>query len=119
MTIEPGWCEVEPPVEGVAVLRLYGEHDLGTVTEVTSAFESLSTRECDVVLDLSRTVFLDSAVLHAIYRFAGEMSDRGRRLALQIGPESIVHRALEVAALLDTLPWAEDREEAIALAQGR
>ena len=117
MTKESGWCEIKVTAAGVAVLELHREHDLGTMDELTSAFGTLGARERDVVLDLSHTTFVDSAVIHAIYGFAARQSDAGRRLVLQVGTEAIVRRVLEVVGLLDKLPWAENREDALALIQ--
>jgi len=115
MNMESGWCRVERTAEGVGVLELYGDQDLTTKDEIEAAIGSLATEERHVVLDLSRTQFVDSAVLHSIYSFAARQTDAGRRLVLQVALDSAVRRALEVVGLLDRLPWAPEREQAIAL----
>jgi anti-anti-sigma factor len=110
-----GWCRIEMTGTGVAVLELHRDHDLGTMDELTSAFEALGSQEGDVVLDFSNATFVDSAVIHAIYGFGARQTQAGRRLVLQVGPESTVRRVLEFAGLLDQLHWAEDRESAITM----
>jgi anti-anti-sigma factor len=115
MTIKPGWCRVDSTSEGVAVLELHGEHDLSTKEAVSSAFEALVAQDRDVVLDLGAATFVDSAVLHVIYEFAAQQSDAGRRLVLQVRAKAPMRRAVEIVGLLDALPWAEDREGALAL----
>jgi anti-anti-sigma factor len=117
MAIESGWCEIKLTADGVAVLELHRDHDLGTMDDVSAAFDDLAASERDVVLDLERTTFIDSAVVHAIYGFAVRQTDAGRRLVLHLGRESAVRRVLDVVGLLEHVPSADDLEDAIALLQ--
>ena len=118
MTIESGWCEIKLTADRVAVLELHRDHDLGTMDDVSAAFDELAAAQRDVVVDLGHTTFLDSAAIHTIYGFATRQSDAGKRLALCVGPESSVRRVLEVVGLLERVPWADDLESAIALLRG-
>jgi anti-anti-sigma factor len=119
MSSEFGWFEIKRPARGVAVVVLHGEHDMSTVGRMTSEFETLEAEGASVVLDLSVAEFVDSSVLGAIHRLAARQEEAGRGVALQVRNGSVVHRALEIAGFLATLPNAEDQETAIELALGR
>ena len=82
-----------PPQHG---LRLIGELDLGTVTELKAALESV-TRSDPVTLDLAQLTFIDSTGLHAIMEFA--RSQNGSGPLILASPSATAKRALEIAGL--------------------
>jgi anti-anti-sigma factor len=111
-TIEVSWCGTD-----IAILMLHGEHDLATAPALADELRRMIRAGELTIVDLSQTQFIDSSVmnnLHAAERMARE---RGLTLTLQLGSESIVRRALELSGLLEQLPCAASREEAIALAR--
>ena len=77
-------------------LRLIGELDLATVTELRAALETVS-RSDPVTLDLAQLTFIDSTGLHAIMEFA--RSQNGSGPLILASPSATAKRALEIAGL--------------------
>ena len=88
--------EVTPLVPPQHGLRLIGELDLATVTELKAALESVS-RSDPVTLDLAQLTFIDSTGLHAIMEFA--RSQNGSGPLILASPSATAKRALEIAGL--------------------
>jgi anti-anti-sigma factor len=110
----PGRIGIER-LEGVGVVSLIGEHDLATVSELSATLTATVREHAQVVIDLSQTQFLDSSVLHAIVRAATAADEQHGRLVLQLGTTSIVERVLEVSGLLEMIPRAHGRQQAIQM----
>jgi anti-anti-sigma factor len=97
------------------VVELLGEHDAATVDELRAAFDrALGNR--GIVVDLSETEFLDSSVIHVLYKAQQTLESCGQRLVIQVGEANIVVRALKLAGLTETVAVVRDRDEAITLA---
>jgi anti-anti-sigma factor len=88
--------EVTPLVPPQHGLRLIGELDLATVTELKAALETVS-RSDPVTLDLAQLTFIDSTGLHAIMEFA--RSQNGSGPLILASPSATAKRALEIAGL--------------------
>ena len=99
-----------------AVMVLRGEHDLRTSEELNAKLVTLVQANYRVIVDLSVAQFVDSTVLNALLRADKLAAQRGHRLTLQLGGAHHVERVLEVSGLLDCVPWASTREQAVALA---
>ena len=82
-----------PPQHG---LHLIGELDMATVTQLETAFESVSG-DGPVTLDLGQLTFIDSSGLHAIMDFA--RSRNGSGPLILASPSATAKRALEIAGL--------------------
>jgi anti-anti-sigma factor len=95
------------------VVVLTGEHDLSSVDELRQAFEQTSS-DRSVLVDLSDTAFIDSAVLGALIASHREAAEQGRRWALIVGNGSgaAVRRILELTGLDAVMPVYTSREEA-------
>lgn len=104
---------------GVGVVSLIGEHDLASAAELSATLSALLGERAGLVVDLSKTQFLDSSVLHAIVRAASAAEERQGRLVLQVATADTVERVLELSGLLEMIPRARERQEAIRLAQNR
>lgn len=101
--------------DGIEVVALTGEHDLGTVPEVREAFEAAADGNRALVVDLSSATFVDSSILGAVLearRLAGE-TGRGFAVACE-GAEEPVRRVLEVTGLAEELPVHPTREAALS-----
>jgi anti-anti-sigma factor len=101
----------------VAVVRLLGEHDLSTAGEARARIEDLYEEERNVVVDMTDAEFIDSAIIHVLLDGRSELVARGRRLVVQVGTTAIVRRSLEIAGVLESIPTARDREQALTLAE--
>ena len=82
-----------PPQHG---LHLIGELDMATVTQLETAFESVSG-DGPVTLDLSQLTFIDSSGLHAIMDFARSRNERDPLILAS--PSATAKRAMEIADL--------------------
>ena len=92
---------------------LTGEHDLSSVDELRDAFDQASAAR-SVMIDLSDTAFIDSAVLGALIASHRDATEHGRRWALIVGNGSgaAVRRILELTGLDAVMPVYSSREEA-------
>jgi anti-anti-sigma factor len=82
-----------PPQQG---LHLIGELDMATVTQLETAFETVSG-DGPVTLDLAQLTFIDSSGLHAIMDFA--RSRKGSGPLILASPSATAKRAMEIAGL--------------------
>ena len=96
-----------------SVVRPVGELDIAATAELDLMLEGVPA-DVDVVVDLSRTTFIDSAVLSLFVRGARRHSDAGSALMLA-APASIVRRVLTTTRLDDVLRCADTVDEARAL----
>jgi anti-anti-sigma factor len=102
---------VEYVGDDVAVIRLVGEHDLASAPDLRERLESEAVAR-RVVVDVSDTEFLDSSTINALFQHHEQHG-----LVLQFGSASVVRRALYITRLLEVVPLAETREEAVRLAR--
>lgn len=114
--IQPGagMIEVESADGSIAVMTLLGEHDLATADELRSRLASLIKEQSGVVVDLSRSDFIDSSTLNALAFASHHSAEAGRPFVLQVGPKNIVWRVLDLSGVLNLIPHAESREDALA-----
>jgi anti-sigma B factor antagonist len=109
-----GEVTVEHPADGVAVITLQGEHDLGTVSDVRDALVAAAESAHGIVIDLSPTAFVDSSILGVILEARREAEEGNRAFAVGCdGGAEAVRRVLEVTGLKDELPVHPDRATAI------
>lgn len=100
---------------GVLTIALVGEHDLGTRASIEPPLHSAALGEGGVIVDLSRTTFLDSTVLQVLVRTDALLRDRGRTLVLVVPDDGVAHRALEVSGLAETMTCCESPGRAAEL----
>ena len=89
LTVTP----LAPPQHG---LRLVGELDMATVTQLKAALETVS-QNGPVTVDLAGLTFIDSTGLHAFMEFA--RSQNGNGPLVLASPSATAKRALEIAGL--------------------
>jgi anti-sigma B factor antagonist len=88
--------------EGTYLLAA-GEVDVLTAPKLAAALvRILHTVQGDVVVDLSETLFIDSAGLHVLLNAQRRLTRQGRKLRVICG-SGPVRRVIEMARLLDTL----------------
>jgi anti-sigma B factor antagonist len=87
----------------VTVVSVAGELDVLTVPRLTTTLDAVVRREQgDVVLDLTRTGFVDSLGLHALLNVQRRLAERSRRLKV-ICDDGPVRYAIELARLAEAL----------------
>ena len=90
-------------VEGESVVEVTGEIDLSARAELVTAIGQATTAGQRLVIDMSRTTFIDSTALKALLEAWRSQNEAGRALVLR-EPSPEVVRTLEMAGLTDTLP---------------
>jgi anti-anti-sigma factor len=101
----------------IAIVSLYGEHDLAANGQLVRTLRSLVRSGDQVIVDLSEVEFIDSSVLNNLVMTDRLARQRGSTLTLQVATAAIVHTALEVTGMLKLLACASTREEAISVAR--
>jgi anti-sigma B factor antagonist len=100
-----------------SVVRPVGELDLGATAGLDRLLGGVPA-DIDVVVDLSRATFVDSAVLSLLVRGARRHSDQGSSLVLA-APAPFVRRVLTTTRLDDVLRCTDSVADArILLRQG-
>jgi anti-anti-sigma factor len=90
-------------------IELYGELDLHSARELTPTLsEAVGDVSRELVVDLRKVTFIDSTLLGALARAAGQMRNQGRTVTLIRTPGSAIDRLLEVSGLSDTFMLVSD-----------
>jgi len=113
----PGAALVDRGYGDVAVVSLFGEHDLRTRDALRETLSGIVAEGRLPVLDLSAADYIDSSVLNAAVDTDGLLRARGARLVLLVGTAAIVERALDVSGIARILPCARDDREAVTMAR--
>jgi len=100
----------------VSIVSLTGEHDLSTALDLRHALETAAGGGDCLVVDLSRTEFIDSSILGEIVAAWQGAGASSARFALIIGNGSgtSVRRVLELTDLGSALPIHSDLAGALA-----
>jgi anti-anti-sigma factor len=107
---------VDSDADGVAVLRLLGEHDVSSADVLGHRLLAAVRASKNVVVDVSETAFLDSTTVNKLIEAHTEFRRAGRRLVLQYGARTVIRRVIETLGLLDVFPHAAERTDAVRLA---
>jgi anti-anti-sigma factor len=110
--IEVSWYDTD-----IAIVTLYGEHDLSTRDELADELEKHVRAGESLIIDLSHVQFIDSTVIHTLLRTYALARDRGSLLTLQLGTPPIIGRLLEISGVPTLLPCVATRQDAISAAR--
>jgi anti-sigma B factor antagonist len=114
----PLTVRIEREDDGVSVVALAGELDLGTIPDLEGAlFEELRIRT-GVMVDLTRLVFIDSSGIGLLIKASGLRSDPGA-MHIAIAPGSQVERVFGLTGIDRALPVFVGHDEALAALRGR
>ncbi len=109
-------AHLESDDERRVVVSVQGELDLTNVAAFERALGDACPPGLQLLVDLDRVRFIDSAALHCLFRLA---RTRGRaRLAFAVAPESPVARALSIVDLQAAVTVAPTVEAARAALAG-
>ena len=109
---------VEPLGDGLSVVSLTGELDLGTIPDLEAPlFEELRTRT-GVVVDLTELVFIDSSGIGLLIKASGLRSDPGA-MHIAIASGSQVERVFGLTGVDRALPVTVGSDQALAALRGR
>jgi anti-anti-sigma factor len=98
---DPGTYRIARPGERTTVVELIGEHDLHTMQKLSPVLDSLAAVNDVLIVDLTRTEFMDSTVLKELVRAKHALEQHEGRLVLSGVLEPVVRRTLEVSGMID------------------
>jgi anti-sigma B factor antagonist len=107
---------VRPPAaysirdRGTGVITLEGELDIAAAPELRTRLDEFDGKT--LVLDFTRTTFIDSAVLKELLRGRAELSERGVRLVLVAVPPP-VRRLMDLTRTSELFDDAPDVDTAL------
>jgi anti-anti-sigma factor len=102
-------------IDNVPVVRYRGDIDAANATRLRDAVVELVGRAADrLVLDLSDTLYLDSAGIDMLFRLNERLHQRRVRLLVVIPSGSQLQRVVEIVALPSIIPVHETLDEALA-----
>ncbi len=103
--------------DGVVVLAVVGEIDLGNVDEIRDQIlHSVGDDPGSVVLDLGGTRYLDSSGIRMLFEVDEELSVRRIPLRLVVAETGFVHRVLDLTGVLRHIDSYTNTDAAIAAA---
>jgi anti-sigma B factor antagonist len=108
--------DIDRRVPDVAILALVGEHETFSAPDIERELDSAIADGSAVIVDLTRTEFIDSSVVTVLLRARDEAQRRGVRLGLVIDDSTgwSVRQLLELTGLVSVFPIADSRDDAIA-----
>jgi anti-anti-sigma factor len=110
-----GTIEVVREADTIIALDLYGEFDITSSPEIVEHAERAVDADNHLIINLSDTTFIDSSVLHALFRAAAAATARGNVCVLQLGTAAIIERVITLTGTDKEIATANTREEAIEL----
>jgi anti-anti-sigma factor len=109
----PGRAVVGHEPNGIAVVTMFGEHDISNEPVLAHALRLAGAPSADAVIDLSECAFLDSRAITTLMTFAGELAKSGRRVAVALPPsQTIVDRVFALLRIRDVLSVHDTLQEA-------
>jgi anti-sigma B factor antagonist len=97
--------ELTFPSDGVALIELAGEHDLGLYGPIGEALRLAAARRRHLLVDLSRCEFFDSTVVSLLLAAREDVEASGGELDLVVPPPpSAVARTAELMGLGELFP---------------
>ena len=90
------------------VASLSGELDLTNAAELEERLRRAAPDAGELLVDLNHVVFIDSAVIHVLFRLARDLG--AGRLVLLLAPDAPVARVLEIVNMKDAVRIVPSRE---------
>ena len=98
----------------VKLAHVAGEVDASNVDDLTTQLlDEVSNSASALVLDLTKTSYIDSSGISLIFDAAARMKNRRQQLRLVVSPKSFVSEVLAAVSMADSVPI--DPEVAAAL----
>lgn len=106
---------VEVRRDHVAIAAVEGEIDASNVVDIAERVHlMLSNRSEVLVVDLTRTTYLDSAGINMLFTLGTALKERQQGLKLVVPPASPIARMLSITGLDTEVPTFATRAEALA-----
>ena len=105
---EPFAIEVAPVSDGSVRVRVQGELDLSTAPQLDQTLRRELTAGKRIIVDLSRTAFIDSTGLNTLIKALRASESNGGALVVSPSLPWQVRRVLEITGLNQILPLATE-----------
>ena len=103
--------------EDVPVAQIAGEVDASNAAEFTERLHALlSNRSTALIVDLTETIYIDSAGINLLFTLGDELRSRQQQLHLVVGEGTPIARMLAITSLDRTHPAHASIAAAIAAA---
>ena len=112
-----GLIRFVPETDQIVAVCLEGDFDLSNAPALGEEVGRALENGNNLILDLSRTTFIDSSVIHVLVNASRAVTGSERAVVLQLGTAGIVERALEIAEIESVLPRVHERQEAVRMIQ--
>jgi anti-anti-sigma factor len=108
-----GTLHLERQEDDIVCIRLVGEFDMANAASFRTEAEGAIRAHDHLILDLSDTTFVDSAVINTLFSVGKRAMAERRVVVLQLGTAPIVEKALEISGIDRAVPRADTRSGAI------
>lgn len=99
---------------GTCVIRLRGEIDIANVEDIAKAIKAASAKSHrGLVLDLTNTMYLDSAGVALLFRLAHRLQARRQQMRLVVPRDAPVRAVLDLTGLTKLVPVAGHEKKAL------
>jgi anti-sigma B factor antagonist len=105
--------QVTQETEGIVAISLEGEFDLANSTLIREQAERALDDQNHLIINLSQATFIDSSTIHTLVQTHNGAVERGQVVVLQLATATAVERVLEIAGIVQHLPRAGTRSEAV------
>lgn len=104
----------------VVIVHLEGEVDLSNVEEIRTLLVDAVVHETEcMILDLTKTTYLDSTGVRLVFELAERMQGRRQQLRVVIDDDAVVKRVVVLTQLDQRVPLDSSVDDALsALGQG-
>jgi anti-anti-sigma factor len=101
-------------VDRIVVARLEGELDMSNNREIGRALLDRVTNEAfGLVLDLTGTLYVDSAGIHTLFDVRNQLKHRGQEMRLVVPSDTEIAEALRIVNIASVVGVTETVEAAI------
>jgi len=110
---------VTEPTDSVTALDLEGEFDVDAAPGIVEHTGRVLREGRHLIVNLSGATFIDSSIVHALFKADEAAKSADRMFVLQFGTHAAVEKVLSITGADEHLETAPTRERAIELIEAR
>jgi anti-anti-sigma factor len=99
----------------IVAVCLESEFDMSNAPALVEQIDHAILDNNHLIVDLSKSTFIDSTVIEALFHAAREAKAKERTVVLQLSTDPIVERLIEITEIERVMPRTRSRAEAIQL----
>jgi anti-anti-sigma factor len=106
--------------DGVPVARLSGEVEISAAVALRERLlRAVGNQDFGLVVNLSRTTYLDSAGVNVLFDVAERLGSRQLVMALCVPPDGLVRKVVDMVAISSVASVRDTEDEAVAAVRER